>query len=220
MGYDPTVHSLDSAPEARISAPIRFNKKAIERARRKRRRRRLVVGAWAVAIVAGVPGASAGLGLLDGSSPEPALQVADIVTMKGSSPVASATKFRREVFKARPAPPKPKPKAKPAPETTPERVETEPVAPDAPSTGSVTDIIYAAAAEFGLDGGYLVSVASCESGLDPGAVNPAGYHGLFQFDEQTWGAYGYASIYDPSAQARTAARLLAAGQSSRWPNCA
>ena len=142
------------------------------------------------------------------------------MTMKGSSPVASSTKFRREVFKARPTPPKPKPKPEPIPEPTPAPVEEEPVAPAAPAGGSVTDIIYAAAAEFGLDGGYLVSVASCESGLDPGAVNPAGYHGLFQFDEQTWGAYGYGSIYDPTAQARTAARLLAAGQSSRWPNCA
>ena len=215
-----SIHPHNSAPEARISAPIRFNKKAIERARRKRRRQRLIVGAWVTAIVAGVPGASAGLSLLDGSSPEPALQVADIVTMNGSSPVASAMKFRRGVFKARPTPPKPKPGPEHVPETTQEPVEAEPVAPEGPATGSVTDVIYAAAAEFGLDGGYLVSVASCESGLDPGAVNPAGYHGLFQFDEQTWGAYGYGSIYDPSAQARTAARLLAAGQSSRWPNCA
>ena len=138
--------------------------------------------------------------------------------MKGSSPVASSTKFRREVFEARPTPSEPKPEPEPTPEATPEPVEAEPVAPEAPAT--VTDIIYAAAAEFGLDGGYLVAVASCESGLDPGAVNPAGYHGLFQFDEQTWSAYGYGSIYDPTAQARTAARLLAAGQSSRWPNCA
>ena len=141
--------------------------------------------------------------------------------MKGSSPVASSTKFRREVFEARPTPSKPKPKLEPAPEATPEPVEAEePGAPAVPATGSVTDIIYAAAAEFGLDAGYLVSVASCESGLDPDAVNPAGYHGLFQFDDQTWAAYGYGSIYDPAAQARTAARLLADGHSSRWPNCA
>jgi len=53
-----------------------------------------------------------------------------------------------------------------------------------------------------------------------GAYNAAGYHGLFQFDEQTWAAYGYGDIYDPTAQSRTAARLIAAGESSRWPNCA
>ncbi len=85
---------------------------------------------------------------------------------------------------------------------------------------SITGIIHAAAAEFGLDGDYLLSVAVCESNLDPAAYNAAGYHGLFQFDQSTWASYGYGSIYDPSAQARTAARLIAAGQSSRWPNCA
>jgi soluble lytic murein transglycosylase-like protein len=86
--------------------------------------------------------------------------------------------------------------------------------------GSVSEILYAAAAEFGIDGAYLVSVASCESGLNPGAVNPAGYHGLFQFSESTWASYGYGSIYDAAAQARTAARMLAAGLGSHWPNCA
>jgi soluble lytic murein transglycosylase-like protein len=80
-------------------------------------------------------------------------------------------------------------------------------------------VIYSAAAEAGLSGGYLLAVANCESGLDPRAYNAAGYYGLFQFDQQTWMSYGYGSIYDPVAQARTAARLLAAGQASRWPNC-
>jgi soluble lytic murein transglycosylase-like protein len=89
-----------------------------------------------------------------------------------------------------------------------------------PPAGSLAEIIYNAASEFGLDGGYLYSVASCESGLNVQAYNGAGYHGLFQFDQSTWSAYGYGSIYDPTAQARTAARLIAAGQSSRWPNCA
>lgn len=89
-----------------------------------------------------------------------------------------------------------------------------------PSGETMTNIIYEAASEFGVAGDYLLSVAQCESGLDPGAYNQAGYHGLFQFDFQTWGAYGYGSIYDPVAQARTAADLLAAGHASRWPNCA
>ena len=66
----------------------------------------------------------------------------------------------------------------------------------------------------------MVSIAECESGLDPTAYNSAGYHGLFQYDDTTWGAYGYGSIWDPVAQARTTAELLADGQSSRWPNCA
>ncbi len=102
------------------------------------------------------------------------------------------------------------------PEPEPEVAAPAPVAP----AGSITEILYAAAAEFGLDGAYLVSVASCESGLNPNAVNPAGYHGLFQFSESTWAAYGYGSIYDPTAQARTAARMLASGGAGHWPNCA
>jgi soluble lytic murein transglycosylase-like protein len=114
-------------------------------------------------------------------------------------------KFRGKTFRTRPDP-------TPTPEA---RVE----APPAPA-GSVTAIVYDAAAEFGLSGSYLASVAACESGLNPSAANPAGFYGLFQFDSSTWAAEGYGSIYDPVAQARTAARLLAAGHASRWPHCA
>ncbi|MBA3431618.1 MAG: transglycosylase family protein [Actinobacteria bacterium] len=82
------------------------------------------------------------------------------------------------------------------------------------------EIIYEAAAAHGLSGPYLVSVAQCESGLNPNAVNAAGYHGLFQFDYTTWNAYGNGSIYDPAAQAQAAAALIAGGEAERWPNCA
>lgn len=92
--------------------------------------------------------------------------------------------------------------------------------PDPYRGKSVEEIIYAAGKEFGVDGSYLLSIAACESGLDPRAYNSAGYHGLFQYDESTWGAYGYGSIWDPVAQARTTAKLIDQGQSSRWPNCA
>ena len=85
---------------------------------------------------------------------------------------------------------------------------------------SIETIITAAAERYGLDGDYLVSVAECESGLDPNAYNSAGYHGLFQYDESTWDAYGEGSIWDPAAQAETTAMLIADGQSRRWPNCA
>lgn len=134
--------------------------------------------------------------------------------LEGSESASAMMRFRRRVFDLRPAPARPQPRP----------VETEggaaqAAAAPAPS-GSVTEIIYAAAAEYGLDGAYLVSVAECESGLDPGAVNAAGYYGLFQFDDQTWAAYGSGSIFDPAAQARAAAMLIAGGQASRWPNCA
>jgi hypothetical protein len=89
-----------------------------------------------------------------------------------------------------------------------------------PSFDAIVEAILTAAAEFGVDGSYLLSIAECESHLDPAAHNPVGYYGLFQFDRATWAAHGYGSIYDPVAQARTAAELLAAGHHSRWPNCA
>lgn len=98
------------------------------------------------------------------------------------------------------------------------RADMSPSATPTPRT--VTEIIYTAAAEFGLSGSYLLSVAQCESNLNSYAYNAAGYHGLFQYDATTWAAYGYGDIYDPVAQARTTARLLAAGHASRWPNCA
>ncbi|MPZ90067.1 MAG: transglycosylase SLT domain-containing protein [Actinobacteria bacterium] len=135
--------------------------------------------------------------------------------VEASDSHASIVRFRREVFKERKKPVKPEPEPAPA-ETDEPVVEAAAVV----SAGSIEEIIGAAATEFGLDPGYLIEVASCESGLDPSAYNAAGYYGLFQFDEHTWGAYGYGSIWDASAQSRTAGRLIAAGEASRWPNCA
>lgn len=134
-------------------------------------------------------------------------------SLEASESASALMRFRHRVFDLRPAP------ERPQAEPVVEEAAAEAVAAPAPS-GSVTEIIYAAAAEYGLDGAYLVSVAECESGLDPGAVNAAGYYGLFQFDHQTWAAYGSGSIFDPAAQARAAAMLIADGQASRWPNCA
>jgi soluble lytic murein transglycosylase-like protein len=114
----------------------------------------------------------------------------------------------------------PKPSPKPAAQPSPTPATSPSPTPAPAPAGSVTSVIYSAAAEAGISGSYLLSVAECESSLDTGAYNSSGYYGLFQFDQQTWGAYGYGSIYDPVAQSRTAARLIAAGQSSRWPNCA
>jgi soluble lytic murein transglycosylase-like protein len=66
----------------------------------------------------------------------------------------------------------------------------------------------------------LLSIAQCESGLNPSAVNPAGYHGLFQFATSTWASQGYGGdIYDPVAQSRTAARMISEGGQSAWANC-
>ena len=196
---------------------LRFGTSARRRARRRTTLQRLIVVGWIysmVGLVFGLPGASSGLTLVD----EVAVRARLIPSNSGSATylshsAASTMKFRAGVFETRPAP---EPKQEPRPQPAEAEAEAQPPAP----AGSVESIIYTAAANHGLDGSYLLGIASCESGLDPGAVNAAGYHGLFQFDEATWAEYGYGSIYDPVAQAETAASLIAAGQASRWPSCA
>ena len=175
-----------------------------QRARRRLRRarvKRAVVALWIVALGAGVPGATAVLDwteqAIGGARPHP-------ITGQPVAPAAGvvhAKEMKAELH------------------TSQAKLAASP-SPDPIAATSTTGIISEAATEFGLDPAYLISVATCESGLNPSAYNPAGYHGLFQFDQTTWAAYGYGSIFDPTAQARTAARLIAAGQSSRWPNCA
>jgi soluble lytic murein transglycosylase-like protein len=184
---------------------LHFSRMARRRARRLRIRRRLAFLSLC-ALALGVPGADTGLAALQRfvGSRLPVVKPAESITTTDSA--QGLMKFRRDVFQARPRP-TPRGSTSPAP------------APTFTPGGTMGEIIYSAAAEFGLSGDYLLSVAVCESNLDPHAINPVGYYGLFQFDETTWAAYGYGSIYDATAQARTAARLLAAGQYSRWPNC-
>ena len=182
-----------------------FGARARRRFRRARVKRAIVV-LWVVALGAGVPGATA---ILDWTQQalgsDSNTQLVAVTGKPGgmASTVVHAKEMKAELH------------------TVQEKREASPD-PIAATAGasSTTSIIFAAAGEFGLDPNYLVSVATCESGLNTTAYNPAGYHGLFQFDQTTWAAYGYGSIYDPTAQSRTAARLIAAGQSSRWPNCA
>ena len=184
---------------------IEFSLRARRAEMRRKRVKRSIVGLWLVCVLgafAGIPfadvGVSMGTDLISRFEPTGGVET--------SESAVGMMRFRAASFKTRPTP-------------TPSPTE-EPVEVYVPPAGSLSAIIYAAAAEFGLDGSYLLSVASCESGLNTQAYNPAGYHGLFQFDQSTWSSYGYGSIYDATAQARTAARLIAAGQASRWPNCA
>ena len=194
---------------------LSFGARARRRARFKRLKPWMLV-ASILLMAMGVPGANVGADALQRLSGFDRSELRGIET---SESAAGLMKFRSGTFQARPpATPAPTPTPTPAPEPAVE-VAAAPVAPPAPA-GSITAIIYAAAEEYGLSGTYLLSVAACESGLNPSAVNPAGYHGLFQFSTGTWAANGYGSIYDPVAQARTAARMLAAGGASRWPNCA
>lgn len=192
------------------------------RARRRARLKRLMPWMWLASILMmamGVPGSNLGVDALQRLG---GMDRSELRGIETSESAAGLMKFRGGTFQSRPAatpeptpPPTPTPEPAAAPAVAP-AVEAAPPAPE----GSVTAIIYAAAAEYGLSGPYLLSVAACESGLNPSAVNPAGYYGLFQFSSSTWATNGYGSIYDPTAQARTAARMLASGGAGHWPNCA
>ncbi len=70
-----------------------------------------------------------------------------------------------------------------------------------------------------------IEVAICESSLNTGAYNPAGYGGLFQHAISAWddrsAAAGWAgaSIYDGNANAAVAAWLVYTDGWHHWPNC-
>ncbi|MCA1675508.1 MAG: transglycosylase family protein, partial [Actinobacteria bacterium] len=146
-----------------------------------------MLGLWIVSVV----GAAAGIPFA--RTPIDAAErliagrlISDFQPTRGIETSESAVglmRFRSASFRTRPTP-------IPSPTET-EEPEPVYVAP----AGSLAEIIYNAASEFGLDGAYLYSVATCESGLNAQAYNAAGYHGLFQFDQATWSAYGYGSIY-------------------------
>jgi hypothetical protein len=144
----------------------------------------------------GIPGTGGLLEFMDRLTPASEAQPARAI--ETSETMTSMRRFQTRMFHTRPTP---------APTATQDK------------TGSVVEIIHSAAERHGLSGDYLVGIAECESGLDPGAYNASGYHGLFQFDQTTWAEFGNGSIDDPAAQAEAAASLIEAGQASRWPVC-
>ena len=82
---------------------------------------------------------------------------------------------------------------------------------------------YGTPASVGVDQSTLDSIAACESGGDPSAVDPSGtYRGKYQFDLQTWASVGGSG--DPAAapeaeQDYRAALLMSRSGSSPWPVC-
>lgn len=80
-----------------------------------------------------------------------------------------------------------------------------------------SDLIAAAAAEFGTDATRLEAVAMCESSMRADAVGDAQEIGLFQWLPRTWEwlapnlGYSIRDIIDPGAQARLTAWAFAAG---------
>jgi len=112
-------------------------------------------------------------------------------------------------------PPTPTPAPRPAPAIHRVSIPSRSYPP-----GSVAAIIYAAAARWGVSGSWMVSIARCESGLNPRSYNPRGpYYGLFQFLTSTFVHNGGTNIWDAADQANIAAKMLAHGQAWQW-SCA
>ncbi len=82
----------------------------------------------------------------------------------------------------------------------------------APNGGAVAGVALSA----------LNSIASCESGGDPTAVNAAGYYGKYQFDIGTWASVGGSGNPAEASEAEQdyrAGLLYARAGSSPWPVC-
>lgn len=86
------------------------------------------------------------------------------------------------------------------------------------SRKQVVKYIYAAADQYGQSRDEMLRVATCESNLDPYAVNPSGSYGLFQFIRSTWKStpYGKDDIFDPEANAMAAGWMWKQGRKSEW----
>jgi peptidoglycan hydrolase-like protein with peptidoglycan-binding domain len=66
------------------------------------------------------------------------------------------------------------------------------------------------------------ALARCESGGNPGAVNPAGYYGLYQFSPSTWrsvGGSGMPHRASSGEQTHRAVILFGRTGASSWPSC-
>jgi hypothetical protein len=100
--------------------------------------------------------------------------------------------------------------------------ETMDVTLNPPEPEPVTES--AATTATGYTGGAAASsaTAQCESGGDYTAVNPAGYYGAYQFDQQTWDAYapsGYAGVNPAEAPPAVQDAAAASVPYDAWPNC-
>ena len=92
-----------------------------------------------------------------------------------------------------------------------------------PVPAEMESIIRTAADAWGADADQLLRVAWCESRYNPSAYNSSsGTSGLFQFKSGTWAAnsvragYAGASVFDPVANANTAAYMFANQQARQW----
>jgi hypothetical protein len=71
-------------------------------------------------------------------------------------------------------------------------------------------------------GGELSSIKACESGGNYSTNTGNGFYGAYQFDLSTWhaaGGTGNPAAASPAEQDAAAARWIASGHRSAWPNC-
>jgi soluble lytic murein transglycosylase-like protein len=83
---------------------------------------------------------------------------------------------------------------------------------------SVSEAIGLAATAYGVDEGTLRRKAWCESHYYPGARNPSGASGLYQFLPSTFSSTPYRrfSIWSPYANALAAGWMHAHGRGGEW----
>lgn len=104
--------------------------------------------------------------------------------------------------------------------------EPEPIVESQPVTSDVESIIRAAARAHSIDENYFVSIAQCESTMNPNAINYSYYEnghpsGLFQHLSGYYPAraekYGYSTdVFDVYSNANTTAAMFSEGLSYLW----
>lgn len=120
--------------------------------------------------------------------------------------------------------PTPEPTLPPTPDPTP---EPTPDPPDEPKDSYTRNEVKQAIRDVWPDGSEdkAISVARCESGLNPNARNGP-YLGLWQFHRDTWQTWRYDGMSDdprdhtPADQTRVALRLYSSRGWSPWGGCA
>lgn len=173
-----------------------------------------------------------GAGAVLAHKPIPQPQAENLTTQP---PRVASIKSEVVAVEATPTP-TPTPTVAPTKESVAPSATPTPVATPTPLANTVTGymdrstiigIISKWAAHYGLEAGWLIRVAECESTFDPAAINP--YYsdggnptGLFQFVPPTFYHYAQkagivgANIWNVEHQSQTAAYMFSIGESKQW----